>query len=614
MTPPAKKKAAKKKPAAKRNVKRNAACPKPITKAQLTEARRQMNAARKRRLAAGLARAKREGWASEITDPQDAHALAAGAHFDERFAAHACRFFDDGLVHATGAFAGRPFVLLPWQRLIVRKVFGWRNAEGRRLIRSVYVHIAKKNGKSTWAAGMTLYLLLGEPDPDHPERGPEPAQQIYGASTTAETGAIVFREAAKLAQASPALRELIEVKQQTKRLTVPSQQSFFKVLAHKATSAEGMIAGGIVLDEVHAMKSRELYAALRYAGAGRRQPLTIETTTAGVDDPTALWRDRHRYTGRVLAGEVVDPSHYGAIFEADRETEQLDDLLQLRKANPSMGETINEADLVKSARQAMQEGPASVAEFKRYRLNIATGAEQGWINPEAWDRGQKAFKPADLVGRPCVFGLDLAKVSDFTALVALWPGTDADPAWHVASWFWLPRAAVLARSRMGDASYEAWEAQGLIEVTDGETTDHNIVRQRIKELAEVYSPSSIGIDRNFDGWQFTETLFNDDELPAVGVGQGWRSQDVPMQRLTQLVTDGQLNAGANPVMRWMASNAIAKRVGPNSNLHLDKARAADKVDGIAALINAVYLVEAVPEEEDNGSKHPTYDFNPLVIL
>ncbi|MEM1027524.1 MAG: terminase TerL endonuclease subunit [Planctomycetota bacterium] len=597
--------------------------PKPLTSAQLTACRRSMNASQKKQLAAGLARAKREGWSSEISQPQDAHALAAGAYFDERFADHAVAFFEKGLIHATGEFAGRPFKLIAWQLRLVRRIFGWRNAEGRRLIRSVFVYIPKKNGKSTFSAGLALYLQVGEPDPDQPERGPEPAQQIYVASTTAETGTIVFREASKLATASPALKPILEIKEQSRRIVCPKGQSFIKVLAHKATSAEGMIAGGVILDEIHAMKSRELYAALRYAGAGRRQPLNVEITTAGVDDPTALWRDRHRYTQRVLDGDVVDPTHTGALYEADPNTGSnrkgappLDDIAQLRKANPSIGETINEDDLVKSARQAMQEGPNSIAEFKRYRLNIATGAESGWINPETWDRGQKPFKLEDMVGRPCYSGLDLAKVSDFTALVLLWPPIDGeDPArWHMAPWFWLPRAQVLERSRQGDQSYQAWEAQGLIEVTDGDTTDHTVVRRRINEIAERFKPINIGIDRNFDGWQFCEDLFHDDELPAVGVGQGWRSQDVPMQRIEQLITDRLLNSGGNPVMRWMIANAIAKKVGPNSNYHLDKARAADKVDGVAALINAMFLAEVVPEEEGNGTKHPTYDFNPLVIL
>jgi len=151
-------------------------------------------------------------------------------------------------------------------------------------------------------------------------------------------------------------------------------------------------------------------------------------------------------------------------------------------------------------------------------------------------------------------------------------------------------------------------------VTDGDTTDHTIVRGDLKKIAAQFNPVKIGVDRGFDGWQFTEDLFHDDDLPAVGVGQGWRSQDVPMQQLQVLITDRLLNAGDDPVAAWMFGNAIARKVGPNENLHLDKPQGSAKVDGVAASINAMFCALVVPDEEDNGSKHPTYDFNPLVIL
>ncbi|MEM8783076.1 MAG: terminase TerL endonuclease subunit [Planctomycetota bacterium] len=582
-------------------------------KPMLADVRKQLKRPQREHLNAGIARAKREGWLDQVRGVQDLHALAHGCYFDSRYADHAEQFFEKGLTHQTGGFAGDPFELMPWQRDgLVRPLFGWRMPNGSRRFRSAFVLIPKKNGKSTTCGGLILYLLAAEPDPDDPRRT-EPAQEVYSASTSQEVGSIVFREADKLVQGSPPLKKRLEVKSQTRRITYPATKSFFRVLPHKAKSAEGMIAGGVVMDEVHAMDSRELYAALRYAGASRRQPLFIEITTSGIDDPTRLWMQRRRFTRQVLDGDVIDITHLGLLYEADKDAEP-DDVEQLRKANPSLGHTIDEADLLRQAKAAMAEGPAAVAEFKRYRMNIGVGAEQAWIAPETWDQGQEPFDLEGLRERPCYSGLDLAKVSDFAAHALLWPPAegraDVDP-WLAAFRFWIPRAAVLARSRMGDASYEAWEKAGLITVTDGNTTDHKRVRADVKADAERFNILRIGIDRNFEGWQFTDDLFNDDELPAVGVGQGWRSQDVPMQRIGTLVTEARINAGANPVMRWMIGNAIAKKVGPNQNLHLDRARAADKVDGVAALINAMYLAEVV---DGDPSTPPTWDSCPLVVL
>ena len=575
----------------------------------------QLSKRERKRLAEGERRADGDGWADMIRGPQDIYALAEGCYVDPRFADHAQNFFELGLIHATGRWAGKPFILQDWQREdIVRPLFGWRRIDLSRRYRSAWVKVPKKNGKTTVCGGLIDYLLVAEPDPDQPSRT-EQAQEIYAASTNQEVASILFREAKKLANASPTMRRLgVEVKDQSRRIIFPKTQSFFRVLPHKSESSEGMIAGGVVLDEVHAMKSRALFDALRWSGSSRRQMLMFLITTAGIDDKEALWMVQDLYAKRVRDGEHRDTSLLVAIYEADADAE-VDDIEQLRKANPSLGVTINEDELLQEARQVKGEGPAAIAAFKRYRMNIAVGAEKGWLSPEQWDKGQQPFDVAELVDRPCLAGVDLAKVSDFTALVLLWPPILNDEyarsVWHGTLRLWLPKAAIDERTRMGDMSYQSWAEAGLIEVTDGDTTDHQLVRAGIKEEAERYNIRKIGIDRLFDGWQFTQDLFNDDELPAVGVGQGWKSQDMPMRRTEVLVREGRLNFGGHPIMRWMIGNAIAKRNGTNECLSLDRAKATDKIDGVAAYLNAMFLAEATPDDEGPPTE---YKDCPLVIL
>jgi len=49
---------------------------------------------------------------------------------------------------------------------------------------------------------------------------------------------------------------------------------------------------------------------------------------------------------------------------------------------------------------------------------------------------------------------------------------------------------------------------------------------------------------------------------------------------------GKLQHGGHPVLRWMADNLVV-RTDANSNVAPDKARAAEKIDGIVALIMAL---------------------------
>ena len=542
-------------------------------------------------LADALAQADAEGWGDMIRGPQDRHALAEGCRFDARFADHAVRFFEQGLVHQDGRFRGQPFHLLPWQRDdIIRPLYGWRRSDGTRRYRVVTIYIAKKNGKTTLAAGMGLYSFF-EPDP-HTHKLPH-GLQAYAASTSQQTGQTYYLEAEALAR-SPKIAKHLRAVASTKRIILPNRRCFLKVLAHRASSAEGLLASFVVLDEIHAMKSAQLYSALRYAGASQLQPLLVEISTVGVDTDS-LWRDRFQYAQAVDRGDVVDTAQLSAIYAAPTDAE-LDDLDALRAANPSLGHTVPETDILRDARQAKAGTARDAAEFRRYRMNIPVGAHDAWISPDLWDEGQKPFDLADLEGRPCYAGLDLAKVADFSALVLLWPPQDAEP-WLCACWLWLPRAQVDERIARGSFVYQAWEHQGLVEVTEGDTTDHHLIRRRILELAERFPIKAIGIDRNFEGWQFTQDLFNDDELPAVGVGQGWASQDVPMQTLEALVRDRRLNAGGNPAMRHHIANAVAKRTGPTGdNYHLKRTEPEAKIDAVAALINALHVSLKTPED------------------
>lgn len=554
-----------------------------------------------------LAQAEKAGFADMVRDDQDLAAIQDGCYFDPKFADHAVNFIEKGLIHATGRWAGQPFILTDWQRdRLVRPLFGWRRPDGSRRFRSAFVFVAKKNGKSTLVGAVMLYQLVAEPDPDQLNRT-EQAAEIYAASTSREIASIVFREASKLAKRSPLLRRRTRTLDHTKRIIYSATNSFIHVLPHKADSAEGMIAAGVYLDEIHAMKNRALYATLRWSGASRRQPLVFEITTAGVDRPS-LWKDRYNYSVRVRDGEHKDWSHLVLIYEADRDAE-IDDPAQHAKANPSLGITIDADTLMNEAKQALAEGDVAVAEFKRYRLNIPVGQETAWIAPEVWDKGQSPFNLLELAEQPCLAGLDLAKVSDFSSLCLLWPPTPnelADPLawWYAAWWFWIPRAEVMRRIAAGDLSYQAWADDGLIEITEGDTTDHNLIRKRTNEICGRFVVRKIGIDRGFEGWQFTQDLFNDDELPAVGIGQGWRSQDVPMTRIETIVRRARLNGGGNSLMRWMIGNAVAKRIGTNGNYHLDRTDRESKVDGVAALINAMYLAEAA-EDDDAPEEYST---------
>ena len=189
------------------------------------------------------------------------------------------RFFRTRLTHVKGELAGRPLILSPWQvRDIVTPLFNRRNPDGTRQIRTCYVEVPRKNSKSTFAAGLALYLLYEDN---------EPGAEIVSAASDREQAAIVFDIARGMVEASPVLSSVTQIYR--RELVVPATdarpwESRYKVISSEAYSKHGMNLHGAIIDEVHAHQDGgELWSVLTKGMASRRQPVTFAITTAGYD-------------------------------------------------------------------------------------------------------------------------------------------------------------------------------------------------------------------------------------------------------------------------------------------------------------------------------------------
>ena len=136
---------------------------------------------------------------ASVISPTSATAAARGLRFDLAAARHAIDFFGF-LRHSKGEWAGQTFALAPWQAFVVGCLFGWQRSDGLRRFRTAYCAVPRKNGKSTLSAGIALYLLVADG-----EQGAE----IYSAATTRDQARIVFDEAKRMVQSSPALRRRV---------------------------------------------------------------------------------------------------------------------------------------------------------------------------------------------------------------------------------------------------------------------------------------------------------------------------------------------------------------------------------------------------------------------
>jgi phage terminase large subunit-like protein len=171
---------------------------------------------------------------------------ARGLVWDAAAAGHALDFFGH-LRHSTGEWAHQPFVLQPWQAFVVGSLFGWKRNDRLRRFRTAYVEVARKNGKSVLLAGTALYALVADD---------EPGAQIYAAATTRDQACIVFGEAERMVDASPALRA--RVTRTVNNLAVLPTSSWFRPLSADASKMDGLNVHFAGVDEVHEHPNPEI--------------------------------------------------------------------------------------------------------------------------------------------------------------------------------------------------------------------------------------------------------------------------------------------------------------------------------------------------------------------
>jgi phage terminase large subunit-like protein len=320
------------------------------------------------------------------------------------------QFFEKYFSHTKGVLQGQPFKLAPWQRDIVRKVFGTLREDGTRQYRRVFVEIGRKNGKSTFGAALALYLLFF----DH-----EPGAEIYSAAADRDQANIIFSIAKSMIEQNKELSARSEVF--ARSITVPSTASSYKVLSADVPTKHGLNASGILFDELHAQPGRALFDVLSTSMGSRRQPLLIALTTAGYDRHSVCW-EVHEYAVKVRDGIIQDPSFLPVIYAAD-EADDWKDPDVWRKANPNWGVSLQPTYFEEEFQRAT-EIPAYENTFKRLHLNIWTEQESRIIPMEKWDACATPVSEKALEGRECFAGLDLASTTDICALVLVFPDAE----------------------------------------------------------------------------------------------------------------------------------------------------------------------------------------------
>lgn len=515
------------------------------------------------------------------TDPASPN-YVPGAVFDVDRVERTCKALA-GLRHTKGRrWANQPLVPEPWQLFwYIAPVWGWIGADTFRIIRTAWLEVGRKNGKSTMASGLMIVLLVADG---------ELGAEVYSAAASTDQARQVFEPAKAMMVRAPLLagkfKALADV------IRVPQTGSIFRVLSRVADTAHGLNVSGAVVDEVHVHKSRDLIDALDTGEGARDQPLILYITTSDDGTVGTIYDEKHGEVESLASGIAVpDYGLYGAVW-AVPEGEDPFLLENVKLANPNVGVSISEEYLEKKAARAMRT-PSFMPTYERLHCNRRRKAEVRAISMEQWDAGAEPAMGMEelreyLSGRDCYGGLDLSSTEDFSAWAMVFPdtfqveGVEMEGVW-VLPRLWIPRAAV-DRHKSIRSSIDWWASQGWVTVTDGSVIDYDQLEAEIGEDATRHNV----VEFAYDPWQ-AEALRQ--RLTSGGLigwkcGQTMERMAPATHELDRLLGLTLIRHGGNPALAWMASNVVAKRDSAG-RWKPEKQLSAEKIDGIVAVIMGV---------------------------
>jgi phage terminase large subunit-like protein len=503
-----------------------------------------------------------------------------GMWFDPDAADAAIEFIAEGCIHIHGDFAGKPVVLEGWQEAIVGAIFGWKRADGTRRYREAFIEIARKNGKTLLVACIIILMMFLDD---------EAGAEIYSAAGNAKQAGIVFKMVAAMIERSDFLSDLAVVNRGMGQAYLKEDRAtFYESLSRESGTKHGLNAHFAVVDELHVQEKPDLYETLRTSMGTRRQPLMICITTADYNRPS-LCNDREGLALRICSGQSKMPEFLPVVYRMEDTDDWHDESLWV-KANPNVGVSID-LEYLRQRHAEACEMPTRENEFKRLHLNIKTQTNTVWLPMDAWHECGRPFDLSVLEGRRCWGGLDLSTTADITAFVlAFEPDEDDDESpVYAIPFFWMPKDNARKKEKLDGVPYNAWARDGLITMTEGNTVDQKFVRAQIVELSKKYRIQDIG----YDTWQAVSTvqeLQDEHGLTMIEMRQGINVMNGPCKYLESLVSSRRLAHGGNPVLSWMAGNAVV-RSDADGRIKINKAAVTQRVDGIVALAMALGRLE-----------------------
>ena len=478
------------------------------------------------------------------------------------------------------------FKLELWQKALVEATFGFVDTDGNRQYREIFLFIGRKNAKSILGAAMALYLLLADG-----EDGPE----IYTAATDRSQAKVVWENAISMINHSPALRKYLRPK--VNLIECKANGGKFVPLSKNSGSLDGLNVSGMFLDELHAIKDRNMYDVLKGGTYARSQPLTVIMSTGGYYEQDSLFDTKYSEYMSIIdgytSGRYTDESTLPIIYELDSKEEVLDPKNWI-KANPNLGVSKNPEQLEREFNRATLD-EKTMRDLLVKQFNFRENARDTFFNLEDVEN-KETFNLDDLSGMYFFGGVDLSETTDLTCATAAFPVNDPEtdePKLMVHQMYWIPEDTLREHIEKDKVPYDVWIRDGWVRTCPGNVIDQKAVVSWFQELQGTYNVYAykIGYDA-YNAQYLTKDLeenFGHDLCEKVN--QNFKGLSSQMYLSKAWFKKRKIVYNYNPVLLWCLLNTEAVtdtqgNVKPYKNRNLRK-----RIDGYSSLLDAfcVYL-------------------------
>lgn len=508
--------------------------------------------------------------AKEITEPDP----GSKYYFDQDAGERPIIFIETFCKQSQGEI-GAPMVLELFQKAFIQALFGFiEKKTGYRRFRETMFLCGRKNGKSTLLAGIALYLLVADY---------EGAAEIYSVATKKDQARKVLTEAVNMVKQSPELRAVL--KKRRNDLYFAATASVFEALASDSNTLDGLNAHAVIIDELHAIRDRNLYEVMKQSTSARRQPLVIMITTAGTVREN-IFDDMYEYACKVVDGEVEDDTFLAVLYELDDRSEWTDSTKWI-KANPGLG-TIKKFSTLAEFVERAKNDPAFLPGVLCKDFNVRENSASSWLSYEEIYNAA-TFEMQDVYNTYAIGGCDLSATTDLTCATLL-IRKPKDETVYVLQQYFLPRKRIemLDEKNTNEAPYKIWEERGLLTVCEGNRVNYSDVTAWFCQVRDQYKIDAwkVGYDRALAGYWVDEMKSNGFEMEAVAQGPFTWSQ--PMREMGAALGGNKVNYNKNPMLVWCLSNTAVKKSGLN-NIQPVKITEKRRIDGMVSLLNAWVL-------------------------